>query len=157
MIAEDLDTDPAELRIRNATQKGDISINGLGFSSCELSQAIKEATKASCWEQKRGQKHTDKGVGIACGGFVCGARIAGHTASASFIQVNEHGGMVLLSGSSDIGQGSETTLAQIVAEELGLCASDVPVISGDTEITPIDPGTFSSRVTFYAGNAPKHA
>jgi 4-hydroxybenzoyl-CoA reductase subunit alpha len=157
MIAEDLDIDPAELRMRNATQKGDISINGLVFSSCELSRAIKEATKASGWERKRGQKHTNKGVGIACGGFVCGARIAGHTASASFIQVNEHGGVVLLSGSSDIGQGSETTLAQIVAEELGLSASDVTVISGDTELTPIDPGTFSSRVTFYAGNATRQA
>jgi len=157
MIAEDIRMDPAELRLRNVTQKGDMSVNGLIFNSCELSRAIKEATEASGWKEKRGQKNTNRGIGIACGGFVCGARIAGHTASASFIQVNEHGGVVLLTGSSDIGQGSETTLAQIVAEELGLSPSEIVVISGDTEATPIDPGTFSSRVTFYAGNATQQA
>jgi 4-hydroxybenzoyl-CoA reductase alpha subunit len=157
MIADDIGMDPAELRLRNATQKGDTSINGLVFNSCELSRAIQEVTKASGWEQKRGRKDTNRGVGIACGGFVCGARGGSHTASACFIQVNEEGGVVLSTGSSDIGQGSETTLAQIVAEELGLSPSDVTVISGDTETTPIDPGTFSSRVTFYAGNAAMQA
>ena len=153
MIAEDIGMDPAELRLRNATQKGDTSINGLVFNSCELSRAIQEVTKVSGWEEKRGRKDINRGIGIACGGFVCGARGGSHTASACFIQVNEEGGVVLSTGSSDIGQGSETTLAQIVAEELGLSPSDVTVISGDTETTPIDPGTFSSRVTFYAGNA----
>ncbi len=157
MIADDIGMDPAELRLRNATQKGDTSVNGLVFNSCELSRAIQEVTKASGWEQKRGRKDTNRGIGIACGGFVCGARGGSHTASACFIQVNEEGGVVLSTGSSDIGQGSETTLAQIVAEELGLSPSDVTVISGDTETTPIDPGTFSSRVTFYAGNAAMQA
>jgi 4-hydroxybenzoyl-CoA reductase alpha subunit len=157
MIANDIGMDPAELRLRNATQKGDTSINGLVFNSCELSRAIQEATKASGWEQKRGRKGTNRGIGIACGGFVSGARAGSHTASACFIQVNEEGGVILSTGSSDIGQGSNTTLAQIAAEVLGLSPSDVSVISGDTETTPIDPGTFSSRVTFYAGNATMQA
>ena len=153
MIASDIGMDPAELRLKNATQKGDTSINGLVFESCELSRAIREATRASGWAEKRSRKGTNRGVGIACGGFVCGARGGSHTASSCFIQVNEEGGVILSTGSSDIGQGSDTTLAQVVAEELGLFASDVTVLSGDTETTPIDPGTFSSRVTFYAGNA----
>lgn len=153
MIAEDMGMDPADLRLRNATQKGDVSVNGLVFNSCELTRAIREGTRATDWKKKRGQKGNFRGIGIACGGFVCGARSGGHTASGSFVQVNEDGGVTLLTGSSDIGQGSETTMAQIVAEELGLCPSDVTVISADTEETPIDPGTFSSRVTFYAGNA----
>lgn len=153
MIADDLSMDPAELRIRNATQKGDTSVNGLVFDSCELSRAIQEATKSSVWQEKRARKDANKGIGIACGGFVSGARGGSHTASSCFIQVNEEGGVVLSTGSSDIGQGSDTTLAQIVAEVLGISPSDISVISGDTETTPIDPGTFSSRVTFYAGNA----
>ena len=153
MIAADIGLDPAELRLRNATHKGDTSVSGLVFNSCELSRAIQEATQASGWNHKRDRKETNRGVGIACGGFVCGARAGSHTASSSFIQVDEEGGVVLSTGSSDIGQGSDTTLAQIAAEELGLSHSDVRVISGDTETTPIDPGTFSSRVTFYAGNA----
>ncbi len=157
MIANDIKIDPAELRLRNATQKGDTSINGLIFNSCALSRAIQEATTASGWNQKKGGKETNRGVGIACGGFVCGARAGSHTASSCFVQVNEEGGVVLSTGSSDIGQGSETTLAQIVAEVLGISLSNVRVISGDTETTPIDPGTFSSRVTFYAGNAAMQA
>jgi 4-hydroxybenzoyl-CoA reductase subunit alpha len=157
MIAEDIGLDPAELRLRNATQKGDTSVNGLVFNSCELTRAIQEATNASGWNQKRNRKETNKGIGIACGGFVSGARAGSHTASSCFVQVNEEGGVVLSTGSSDIGQGSETILAQIAAEVLGLSPSDITVISGDTETTPIDPGTFSSRVTFYAGNAAMQA
>src|SRR4030067_1224161 len=153
MIAEDLGIDAAELRLRNATQAGDTSISGLVFDSCELSRAIKESTQYAGWKEKRGRRDTNRGIGLACGGFVCGARIAGHTATGSYIQVNEDGGVTLMTGSSDIGQGSKTVLAQIVAEELGIPVSDVTVLSADTETTPVDPGTFSSRVTFYAGNA----
>jgi 4-hydroxybenzoyl-CoA reductase subunit alpha len=153
MIAEDLNIDPAELRLRNATQAGDTSISGLVFNSCELSKAIKESTRHAGWDKKRGQKGSNLGIGLACGGFVSGARIAGHTATGSNILVNEDGSVTVLTGSSDLGQGSKTVVAQVVAEELGLSLSDITVISGDTETTPIDPGTFSSRVTFYAGNA----
>lgn len=153
MIAEDLKLDPAELRLRNATQAGDTAISGLVFDSCELINAIKAATKQSGWYEKRRQKKANRGIGIACGGFVSGARGSGHTASGSFIQVNEDGGVTVMTGSSDIGQGSRTVMAMVVAEELGVDVSDVNVISADTETTPIDPGTFSSRVTFYAGNA----
>jgi 4-hydroxybenzoyl-CoA reductase subunit alpha len=153
MIAEDLSIDPADLRLRNATQVGDTSISGLVFNSCALSKAIKESIKQTDWRKKRIQKKPYRGIGLACGGFVCGARLGGHAASGSFIQVNEDGGVTLMTGSSDIGQGSKTILAHIVAEELGLLPSDITVLSGDTETTPIDSGTFSSRVTFYAGNA----
>ena len=153
MIAEDLNIDPAGLRLRNATRSGDTSVSGLVFNSCELSRAIKESTKQTAWGKKRIQRKPYRGIGLACGGFVCGARLSGHAASGSFIQVNEDGGVTLMTGSSDIGQGSQTVLALIVAEELGLLPSDITVLSGDTETTPIDPGTFSSRVTFYAGNA----
>ena len=153
MIAEDLGIDAAELRLRNATQAGDRSISGLVFDSCDLSAAIKESTRYAGWKEKRSRRETNRGIGLACGGFVCGARIAGHTATGCYIQVNEDGGVTLMTGSSDIGQGSKTVLAQIVAEELGIPVSDVTVLSADTETTPVDPGTFSSRVTFYAGNA----
>lgn len=153
MIAEDLHMDPAALRLRNASQTGDTTVNGLHFVSCGLSRAIEEGARAAGWEKKRGRKETSRGIGIACGGFACGARIAGHTASAVTMQVNEDGGVTVLSGASDIGQGCDSLVAQITAEELGLPVSDITVISADTETTPIDNGTFSSRVTFYAGNA----
>ena len=153
MIAEDIGMDPAQLRLKNATQRGYTSISGLVFNSCELPRAIKESTRHAGWHEKRGKKESLRGIGLACGGFVCGARLAGHSASGSFIQVGEEGGVTILTGSSDLGQGSRTVVAQIAAEELGISPSDITVHSGDTETTPIDPGTFSSRVTFYAGNA----
>lgn len=157
MIAEDLGMDAAELRLKNATQAGDTSISGLVFDSCELSEAIRASTRHAGWDQKRGQKDTNRGIGLACGGFVCGARIGGLTATGIFIQVNDDGGVTVMTGSSDLGQGSRTVIAQVAAEELGLSLSDITVNSADTETTPIDPGTFSSRVTFYAGNATKIA
>ncbi len=153
MIAEDIGMDPAALRLRNASQKGDTTISGLHFVSCELTRAIEESIRAAGWAEKRGRKGTNRGIGIACGGFVCGARQGGNTASAVNIQVNEDGGVTVLSGSSDIGQGCNSLVAQITAEELGIPLSDISVIAADTETTPIDNGTFSSRVTFYAGNA----
>ncbi len=153
MIAEDLNMDPAQLRLKNATQAGDTSVSGLVFQSCELSKAVKESTQHAGWKKKRGKKNSNRGIGLACSDFVCGARVGGHTASGSIIQLTESGGVTVLTGSSDIGQGSSTVVAQVAAEELGLSPSDVTVLSADTETTPIDPGTFSSRVTFYAGNA----
>lgn len=74
MIAEDLHIDPALLRLKNATQAGDISISGLVFNSCELPMAIEESTKHAGWQQKRTQKEPYRGIGLACGGFPCGAR-----------------------------------------------------------------------------------
>lgn len=153
MIAQDLDLDPVDLRLKNATQAGDTSVSGLVFNSCELSKAIKDSAKKAKWREKRKQNNSNRGIGIACGGFPSGARIAGYTASGSYIQVKEDGGVTVMTGSSDIGQGAVTIVAQIAAEELGLSPSDITVISADTETTPIDTGTFSSRVTFYAGNA----
>ena len=153
MIAEDINMDPAALRLRNASQTGDTTVSGLKFVSCELSRAIEESTKKAGWNKKRGRRDTNRGIGMACGGFVCGARGAGHTASGTNIHVNEDGGVTVLSGSSDIGQGCDSLMAQITAEELGISVSDITVIAADTETTPIDDGTFSSRVTFFGGNA----
>lgn len=153
MVAEDIGVDPAELRRINASQTGDTTISGLQFVSCELTRGIEESTKTVEWEKKRGDKNTSRGIGIACGGFVCGARGAGHTASGTNIHVNEDGGVTVLSGSTDIGQGCDSVMAQITAEELGLPVSDITVIAADSETTPLDDGTFSSRVTFFGGNA----
>jgi CO/xanthine dehydrogenase Mo-binding subunit len=79
------------------------------------------------------------------------------TTSSAAVKVNADGSVTLLTGSSEIGQGSKTALAQIAAEELGVSLEDVSVISGDTDATPFDHGSFSSRVTHHTGNAVKSA
>jgi CO/xanthine dehydrogenase Mo-binding subunit len=82
---------------------------------------------------------------------------AGLFSSCSFIKVNEDGTVGVLTGAVDIGQGSNTALSQIVAEELGVRTEDVTLITGDTDTTPFDWGTVASRVTYNMGNAVKMA
>ena len=158
MIAKDLGIDPVDIRLRNATQPGDVTISKLRITSCGLSEALKRVAVKADWRAKRGKGAGRHGIGIACGGFVCGARFSSVSAGSALIKLDEDGeGVTLLTGASDIGQGSDTILAQIVAEELGLTLGHIKVIAADTDTTPFDGGSGSSRVTFYAGNAARLA
>ena len=77
--------------------------------------------------------------------------------SGVIVTIDRGGGVAVLCGSSDIGQGSDTVLATVVAEELGIDLLDIRVHTGDTDLTPVDLGSYSSRVTFMAGNAARKA
>jgi 4-hydroxybenzoyl-CoA reductase subunit alpha len=156
MIAEELGIDPVEIRLRNALQPGDITVNGLQIGTCGLSEAIQKATERAGWKEKRG-KGEGRGIGIGCGGFISGYRPGPLSDAGAVIKLNEDGGVVLLTGASDIGQGSDTVLAQIVAEVLGVTLDDVTVVAADTETCPYEAGSIGSRVTWYAGNAAKLA
>jgi len=158
MIAEDLGIDPLEIRLKNATQPGDITVNRLRITSCGLSEALKQVAAKAHWRDKRGKGQGQRGIGLACGGFVCGARFSSVSAGSALIKLDEDGeGVTLITGASDIGQGSDTILAQIVAEVLGLSVKDIKLVAADTDTTPFDGGSGSSRVTFYAGNAARLA
>lgn len=156
-IAEDLGIDPVEIRLRNARETGDVMPNKGWISSCELPQCIKKASENERWKERRGQMPKDEGMGIACWSYVSAARHLAHDSTAAIIKIFEDGTATLITGASDIGQGSNTTLAQIAAEELGVALEDITVVSGDTDITPFDFGTFASRVTYISGNAVKAA
>ena len=108
-------------------------------------------------ERARGQDAKIEGMGIAGWSYVSAARHLAHDSTAAIIKVFEDGTATLITGASDIGQGSNTTMAQIAAEELGVALEDITVVSGDTDITPFDFGTFASRVTYISGNAVKAA
>ena len=101
------------------------------------------------------------GLGIAISSYVTGAGKAIYwndmPHSGVIVTIDRGGGVAVLCGSSDIGQGSDTMLAQIVAEELGIALLDIHVYTGDTDLTPVDLGSYSSRVTFMAGNAARTA
>ena len=77
--------------------------------------------------------------------------------SGVVVNIDRGGGVAVMCGSSDIGQGSDTMLATVVAEELGVELLDIRVYTGDTDLTPVDLGSYSSRVTFMAGNAARNA
>lgn len=156
MIANQLGIDPVEIRLKNAMQPNYTTPHRWRITSCGLSQAIEAAAQRANWQQKRGKLPQGKGLGIACGGYISGTYVH-HNAAGAFIKVEEDGGVTVIAGASDIGQGSDTALCQIAAEELGIPLEKVKMTFGDSDVTPLDLGSFSSRITFVVGNAVKAA
>lgn len=152
IIAHEIGIDPVEIRLRNAIQPGDETVNGIKVNTCGLTECIKTVEESIKWKEKKG-----KGIGISAATMCSGSRLMGHSASSAMVKVQEDGAVTLLTGATDVGQGSNTVLSQILAEELGVKLEDVRISLVDSEITPIDPGTFGARVTFCSGNAVKAA
>jgi 4-hydroxybenzoyl-CoA reductase subunit alpha len=160
-IAEQLGLDPAAYRKRIAVDPYSTTVNGLRVTSCGLLECVKKATAASRWYERRGRLPAGRGLGIAISSYVTGAGKAIYwndmPHSGVIVTIDRGGGVAVLCGSSDIGQGSDTMLAQVVAQELGIDVLDIRVHTGDTDLTPVDLGSYSSRVTFMAGNAARDA
>ena len=156
-VAIDLGIDPIDLRLRNLIEPYSWSINHMRVTTCGLRECIELVEAASGWREKHGKLPYGRGVGFAVSGFMCGAALPAHNPDMSQsevqIKVDRGGGVTVYSMATDIGQGSDTMLVTIVAEVLGLRPRDIALIASDTDLTPIDLGSFSSRVTFMAGNA----
>jgi 4-hydroxybenzoyl-CoA reductase alpha subunit len=157
LIAADLSLDPLQIRHRNALQPGDVTANGFRIGTFAFDECIERVAEISGWRDKRGKLPKYRGIGFGCGSHLSGARLMGHSASAAEIRVQEDGTVQLTTGSTDVGQGADTVLSMIAAEVLGVEMDDVRFARVDTETTPVDPGTFGSRVTFYTGHAVKRA
>jgi 4-hydroxybenzoyl-CoA reductase alpha subunit len=160
-IAEALGLDAAEYRKRIAVDPNTTTVNGLRVTSCGLRECIDAAAERSGYAAKRAAPRKGKGIGIAASSYLCGAGLAVYwnamPHSGAIVKVDRGGGVTVFCGTSECGQGSEHMLAAIVAETLGVDAMDVRVCSGDTDLTPVDLGSYSSRVTFMAGNAARQA
>jgi 4-hydroxybenzoyl-CoA reductase subunit alpha len=162
MIAEDLDIDPIEIRMRNAMTPDTRTCNALDVSSCEFSQTLASARDASDWVRKRSELPKGSGIGVGCGGFVSGAGYPIYRSdfphSNALIRVHEDGtGVTLHIAAAEIGQGSDTVLVQIAAEELGVPYERVWLADCDTVVSPLDLGSYSSRVTLMGGHAVRNA
>lgn len=157
MLAEELGIDPIEMRLKNGCQPGEITPNGFRLTTFGFTDCIDKVVEASGWRGKYGKLPAYRGIGIGCGSLISGARIMGHSASTAEIRVREDGAVFLSTGSTDVGQGADTVLSMIAAEVLGTRVEDVRFATVDTDLTPVDPGTFSSRVTFWTGHAVKRA
>ena len=152
-----LGMDPAEIRRRNLLKPPCITINGLRVQSYGLPECIDQVVTRSDWVKRKGKMPKGRGLGIACSHYVSGAANSiirsDMPHSTVNIKIDRDGGVVVYTGASEIGQGSDTMTAQIAAEVLGCSLGRVRVIAADTDLTPIDIGSYSSRVTFMAGNA----
>jgi 4-hydroxybenzoyl-CoA reductase subunit alpha len=156
-LAAKIGMDPAEIRQRNLLQPPCITVNGLRVQSYGLPVCIEKTVERSGWKQRKGKLPKGRGLGIACSHYVSGAANSiirsDMPHSTVNIKIDRDGGVVVYTGASEIGQGSDTMTAQIAAEVLGCSLPRVRVIAADTDLTPIDIGSYSSRVTFMAGNA----
>lgn len=161
MIAADLGLDSAEIRLRNALTPNTRTVNDLRVTSYGYPDCIRKVVERSEWKTKKGHLPYGKGMGIAGSHYVSGAANSIIRAkmphSNVMLKLDIDGGVTIYTGTSEIGQGSDTVQVQIVAEELGIDIRRVRIISADSDLTPLDLGSYSSRVTFMAGNAALYA
>jgi 4-hydroxybenzoyl-CoA reductase alpha subunit len=157
IIADRIGVDPAEIRVKNSIHAGAPHPAGFIINTCGFSESVKKAADAIGWREKRGKLPPGKGVGLAGASFPSGVSNMSHISSGAVVQLGRDGAVNVLTGAADIGQGAETVIGQIVAEELGVLIEDIRVTAADTGITPLDPGTFGSGVTVRAGNAARLA
>jgi xanthine dehydrogenase molybdenum-binding subunit len=161
MIAEKLGMDFLDLSLKNIVEPGYETISNCQITSCGLRECMIRAADVTGWREKRrrpgrrgigmaSMQHAGGGIKIFFGNINCNY-------SSAAMKMNEDGSVNLMTGSSDIGQGSDTVLAQIAAEELGIRFEDIRVTTADTDLTPMCLGTYGDRVTFVGGLAVQNA
>jgi len=159
MIAEELGIDPAEIRLKNFRRRGDILPNGDVLHSCGLREGLEKLVGHVGWREKRNRRGgwpKAYGIGLGVAAMFSGAQYYPFGATA-VVRLNEDGRAVVFTGAVEFGQGSDTMMAQIAAEALGLRLEDVDVVSGDSELCPIDMHNWLSGGTFGSGRAVKLA
>lgn len=150
-LAEKAGIDRVEFRRINRNQPGDVTCQGMRISSCGLAQCIDAVVDRLNWHAPR-----EPGVGYGIASLVHvggGARIYKSDGCGTIIKVDDFGKANVFTGATDIGQGADNIIAQIVAEELGIDVGDIQVKSDDTDVCPWDVGAHASRTTFVAGNS----
>jgi 4-hydroxybenzoyl-CoA reductase alpha subunit len=172
-IAEQLNLDPVEIRRNHLAPANSLTANYLRIGSMGLGACIDKVVEGSDWKKKfswdgyagvppaqgnaGGTPANRKGIGIACSSYLCGAGLPIYwnnmPQSGVQLRLDRQGGVCVMCGSTDIGQGSDSILAYIVAEILGIDPFDIRVVTADTDLTPVDLGSYSSRVTLMTGNA----
>jgi len=166
MIAEELGLDPVEIRLKNAIENpkpGEVyeTVNEVHVATCGIKECIEKVAEAVNWKKVKGQKKVEGskayGMGFAAATYNSGTKLSAHNACAAIIRVCEDGSVNYLTGASDVGQGSDTITCAIAAEVLGIGLEDIDLKRVDTAFTPVDPGSYGSRVTVHAGEAAKKA
>jgi len=156
-IAETLSIDPADLRLKIAESSNAVTANFFRLSTVNLSECIRRVVELSDWRNKFRKLAEGRGVGLACSAYLTGAGLPIYwnrmPHSGVQLKLDRGGGVTVFCGATEIGQGSDDVLAGIVAEVLGLDTFDIRLYTGDTDLGPVDLGSYSSRVTIMAGNA----
>lgn len=157
-MAEELGLDP--FAVRRANMLGSVpteTANGLLVTSYGLDKCLDEVEKGAGWHERIGKLPPGKGIGMACSHYVSGAakpvHWTGEPHATINIKLDFDGGVTILTGAADIGQGSSTVVTLAVAEVCQLDMGRIRVVANDSALTPKDNGSYSSRVTYMVGNA----
>jgi xanthine dehydrogenase molybdenum-binding subunit len=157
-VAERLGLDPLEVRRRNVTRPGDVNPQGFVITSCAMAECLDAVADDVMRDVPPPRRGCKRGVGYAAMFHVGGgARIYRSDGCGAIVKLDDFGTVSLITGATEIGQGSETVLAMIVAETLGVPLERVEVVNSDTAVKPWDVGAHASRTTFIAGNAARLA
>ncbi|HVS04238.1 MAG TPA: molybdopterin cofactor-binding domain-containing protein, partial [Thermoanaerobaculia bacterium] len=155
--AHALGIDPADLRLRHLAPPRSVTANWLRLGTSGLGKCIEGVVAGSGWRQRYGKLPPGRGLGLACGSYLCGAGLPiywNHMPQSGVMLKLDRSGLVsVFCGESEIGQGSDSVLAAVVAEVLGVPLDDLRLCVADTDLTPVDLGSYSSRVTLMVGNA----
>ncbi|MDD5206525.1 MAG: xanthine dehydrogenase family protein molybdopterin-binding subunit [Desulfobacterales bacterium] len=153
-LAEKAGADPLEFRMLNANEPGEVTPQRFKITTCGLKECIQEVSKRLDWQKRRKEKKERRGMGMGClihvGG---GARVYKSDGCGTIVKMDDFGKVDVFTGATDMGQGADTIIAQLVAEEVGVLPEDVNIVDRDTDVCPWDVGAHASRTTFVAGNA----
>jgi 4-hydroxybenzoyl-CoA reductase subunit alpha len=156
-IAERLALDPADLRLRIVEQPDTLTANYLSVGTIGLAECIRRVARAANWSETFRKLPPGRGVGLACSSYLSGAGLPIYwndmPHSGVQLKLDRSGGVTAFCGATEIGQGSDDVLVACVAEVLGIDPMDIRAVTGDTDLTPVDLGSYSSRVTLMMGNA----
>lgn len=162
MAAERLGIDPFDLRVRNALPPNSTTINQFRITSTSFLKCLSSVRAASGWDQRFRRLPYGRGLGLGCGFYISGSNSPIHFTPKMpqctvHLKVDMDGGIAVHCMQADIGQGSNTLMAAIVAEVVGVDLDRVHVVRVDSDVSPVDIGSYSSRVTFMMGNATRKA
>ncbi|MFC2051015.1 xanthine dehydrogenase family protein molybdopterin-binding subunit [Chloroflexota bacterium] len=157
MIAEKLGMDRVEIRLKNIIKNpkpGEIyeTVNKLHVATAGTEECMQKVRDAAGWKSRQ-DGYKAYGTGYASGTYLSGTNLSAHNACAAIVRICEDGSVNYLTGATDVGQGSDTVMCAFVAEVLGVNMEDIDIKRVDSAFTPVDPGSYGSRVTVLAGHA----
>jgi 4-hydroxybenzoyl-CoA reductase alpha subunit len=156
-IAHKLEIDPIEIRRRNFLGEHTETVNGQRVTSNGFMECLEEVESASDWKARHGKLPLGRGIGVAGSMYISGTNYPVYPnkmpQAGVQLKIDRSGLVTVFTGGNDIGQGSNSMVAYLVAEELGIKPSHIKVVAADTDLCPVDLGAYSSRVTFMVGNA----
>ena len=156
-IAEALGIDPAGLRLKIVEKPDTTTANYMHVTTIGLADCIRSVVRRSDWANRYRRLPHGKGLGLACSSYLSGAGLPIYwnklPHSGVQLKLDRSGGVTAFCGATEVGQGSDDVLVNIVAHILGIDPFDIRAVTGDTDLTPVDLGSYSSRVTLMMGNA----